>query len=113
MTIQGIPEVERNALGITDNLIRLSVGIEDIEDLIADVSQALETAVLRIPISQSQSELPQSLLVPRSHSGVGSEPKLGLNGETHLPTPEGSSRASSPGKDKFKTGLHTPPEISD
>jgi cystathionine gamma-lyase len=33
---------EKAALGITDNLIRLSVGIEETEDLIADVKQALE-----------------------------------------------------------------------
>ena len=30
------------ALGIREGLIRLSVGIEDIEDIIADVNQALE-----------------------------------------------------------------------
>ena len=32
---------ERYRLGITDNLIRLAVGIEDAEDLIADLDQAL------------------------------------------------------------------------
>jgi cystathionine beta-lyase/cystathionine gamma-synthase len=32
---------EREALGIPDNLIRYSVGIEDVEDLIADLDQAL------------------------------------------------------------------------
>ena len=32
---------EREALGITDNLIRLSSGIEDVDDLIADLGQAL------------------------------------------------------------------------
>ena len=34
---------ERYRLGITDNLIRLAVGIEDAEDLIADLDQALQT----------------------------------------------------------------------
>ena len=33
---------ERHALGIKDNLVRLSVGVEDAEDLIADLAQALE-----------------------------------------------------------------------
>ncbi|GBC77152.1 L-methionine gamma-lyase [bacterium HR08] len=36
-----IPEEERRATGITEGLIRLSVGIEDAEDLIADLEQAL------------------------------------------------------------------------
>ncbi len=36
-----IPEEERLATGITEGLIRLSVGIEDVEDLIADLKQAL------------------------------------------------------------------------
>ncbi|MEM0491669.1 MAG: cystathionine gamma-synthase family protein [Acidilobaceae archaeon] len=37
-----IPEDARRKLGITDNLLRLSVGLEDSEDLIEDLSQALE-----------------------------------------------------------------------
>jgi cystathionine beta-lyase/cystathionine gamma-synthase len=32
----------RAQLGITENLVRLSVGIEDVQDLIADLGQALE-----------------------------------------------------------------------
>ena len=36
------PEEERNARGITDKLLRLSVGIENAEDLIKDITQALE-----------------------------------------------------------------------
>jgi cystathionine gamma-synthase len=35
---------ERRAFGIADNMIRLACGIEDTEDLIADLSQALEQA---------------------------------------------------------------------
>jgi cystathionine gamma-synthase len=35
---------ERAAWGVPDNMIRLSCGIEDTEDLIADLEQALETA---------------------------------------------------------------------
>ncbi len=41
MTHASVPPENRAKLGITDNLVRLSVGIEDIEDLIADVAQAL------------------------------------------------------------------------
>ena len=41
MTHASVPPERRARLGITDNLIRLSVGIEDVEDLIADLDQAL------------------------------------------------------------------------
>ena len=37
-----IPAAEREALGITDGLVRIAVGIEGTEDLLADISQALE-----------------------------------------------------------------------
>lgn len=40
-----MPEAQRLALGITPNLIRLSIGIEDPKDLIADIEQALKAAV--------------------------------------------------------------------
>jgi cystathionine gamma-lyase len=43
MTHASIPPEKRQALGIDDSLIRLSVGIEDAEDLIADMQQALQT----------------------------------------------------------------------
>ncbi|KAG6894725.1 hypothetical protein C0992_004966 [Termitomyces sp. T32_za158] len=42
MTHGSVPEEERSVLGIGDNLIRLSVGVEDVEDLLADLSQALD-----------------------------------------------------------------------
>ncbi|HLF82741.1 MAG TPA: cystathionine gamma-synthase [Blastocatellia bacterium] len=41
MTHASVPETERNRLGITDGLVRVSVGIEDVEDIIADLDQAL------------------------------------------------------------------------
>lgn len=41
MTHAGIPEAERLRAGITDGLVRYSVGIEDVEDLIADLQEAL------------------------------------------------------------------------
>ena len=41
MSHAGIPKVERIKSGITDAMIRLSVGIEDVDDLLADLEQAL------------------------------------------------------------------------
>lgn len=41
MTHASVPEEFRNRLGITEGLVRLSVGIEDVEDLEADLTQAL------------------------------------------------------------------------
>jgi cystathionine beta-lyase/cystathionine gamma-synthase len=41
MTHASIPEDKRKEIGITDDLVRLSVGVEDIDDLIADIEQAL------------------------------------------------------------------------
>jgi len=41
MTHASVPADKRAALGIDDSLIRLSVGIEDVEDLLADLEQAL------------------------------------------------------------------------
>lgn len=41
MTHASIPPEERRAIGLTDSLIRLSVGVEDIDDLQADLDQAL------------------------------------------------------------------------
>ncbi|MDQ0114759.1 bifunctional cystathionine gamma-lyase/homocysteine desulfhydrase [Paenibacillus harenae] len=42
MTHASIPKERRDALGITDGLIRLSIGIEDAEDLLEDLEQALK-----------------------------------------------------------------------
>ena len=42
MTHASVPIKERNELGITDNFIRISVGIEDVDDLKADLKQALD-----------------------------------------------------------------------
>jgi cystathionine gamma-lyase len=41
MTHASIPREERLRNGLADTLIRLSVGLEDAEDLIADLDQAL------------------------------------------------------------------------
>ncbi|KAI8773921.1 cystathionine gamma-lyase [Biomphalaria glabrata] len=44
-THASVPEDQRAVLGITDSLIRLSVGLEDVEDLMKDLDQALRIAV--------------------------------------------------------------------
>jgi cystathionine gamma-lyase len=41
MTHASIPRADRDQIGLKDSLIRLSVGIEDIEDLLADLEQAI------------------------------------------------------------------------
>ena len=42
MTHASVPAEKRAEIGITDDLVRLSVGVEDIEDLLADIAQALQ-----------------------------------------------------------------------
>lgn len=42
MTHASVPKEERDKMGLTESLVRFSVGIEDIEDLIDDVNQALK-----------------------------------------------------------------------
>ena len=44
MTHADVPVEERRARGLTDGLVRLSVGIEDVDDIIADLEQALAGA---------------------------------------------------------------------
>jgi len=45
MTHASVPEEERKVLGISDTLVRFSVGLEETEDLIQDIDQALKLAV--------------------------------------------------------------------
>jgi cystathionine gamma-synthase len=47
MTHASIPRAEREKVGIFDGLVRLSVGIEDVDDLAIDLDQALSKAGLR------------------------------------------------------------------
>jgi cystathionine beta-lyase/cystathionine gamma-synthase len=42
MTHASVPEEQRQKLGITNSLVRLSVGVEDVRDLIDDLKSALE-----------------------------------------------------------------------
>jgi methionine-gamma-lyase len=43
MTHRNTPREDRLAAGITDGLVRLSVGIEDAEDLVQDLLRAIES----------------------------------------------------------------------
>jgi cystathionine beta-lyase/cystathionine gamma-synthase len=42
MTHAAVPKDRRDAMGVTDGLVRISVGIEDVDDLVADLTRALE-----------------------------------------------------------------------
>lgn len=51
MTHAGIPKAQREAAGVFDDLVRVSCGIEDSVDLLADVMNALEKAVVASKIN--------------------------------------------------------------
>jgi cystathionine gamma-lyase len=42
MTHASVPKEQREELGVTDSLVRLSVGVEDVRDLIDDLESALD-----------------------------------------------------------------------
>jgi methionine-gamma-lyase len=44
MTHSGVPEEVRGRIGILDSTIRLSIGVEHPDDLVADLAQALAAA---------------------------------------------------------------------
>ena len=52
MTHKSIPKEKRYQSGVTDSLIRLSVGIEDVQDLIEDLEQALEIATVYAAVNE-------------------------------------------------------------
>lgn len=52
MTHKSIPAEQRRAAGVADSLIRLSVGLEDAEDLVKDIEQALAKAEHAVPAFQ-------------------------------------------------------------
>ena len=45
MTHASVPKDQREVLGIGDNFVRISIGLENAEDLITDINQALINAV--------------------------------------------------------------------
>jgi len=52
MTHASVPKDQRDVLGIVDNLVRISVGLEDADDLIEDLNQALCKAVLLCSLNE-------------------------------------------------------------
>jgi cystathionine beta-lyase/cystathionine gamma-synthase len=55
MTHGDVPRAVRERTGITDGLVRLSVGLEDPRDIIADLSQALDVARKNEPVASYSS----------------------------------------------------------
>ncbi len=55
MTHASIPREKRLSSGVQDSLIRLSCGIEDVDDLIQDIENALET--LKVEARNSKLEV--------------------------------------------------------
>jgi len=42
MTHASVPAERRQAIGLTDDMVRISVGLEDLDDLLEDLTQALD-----------------------------------------------------------------------
>ena len=59
MTHGSIPKEVREAAGLKDSLIRISVGIEDVEDLMADLDTAFAWASCPILLSYIKKQLPR------------------------------------------------------
>ncbi len=51
MTHKSIPEEKRKAAGVADSLVRLSVGLEDVADLIRDIDQALNKVTVAVEVA--------------------------------------------------------------
>ena len=54
MTHKSIPVEKRHAAGVADSLVRLSVGLEDAQDLIADIEQALSNSKVKIQNAKAE-----------------------------------------------------------
>ncbi|HWB94009.1 MAG TPA: PLP-dependent transferase, partial [Puia sp.] len=59
MTHKSIPAEKRRAAGVADGLVRLSIGLEDTEDLIADLRRALDKVPVKAtaPVTRKKAEL--------------------------------------------------------
>jgi methionine-gamma-lyase len=56
MTHLSVPDERKQALGITDNLVRVSIGVEDADDLIADFDQALAAIPAAATVARSDAD---------------------------------------------------------
>ena len=82
----GLAPVERQRLGISDRLIRLSVGIEATEDLIEDLNQLLERVAKNVrtrTFSGIESRCTAGTDRPASARYAGGEYRRGTDGESH------------------------------
>src|SRR5690606_30963506 len=76
MTHAAVPPEERARAGITDGLVRLSVGMEDVEDLIADLDQALSQICLSGAGESSEARRGgQACALPSARCGSGRWPR--------------------------------------
>ena len=57
MTHCGVSPEHREEMGITDKMIRLSIGLENVNDIIGDISQALEKVAEHSTVKMSQLDL--------------------------------------------------------
>jgi methionine-gamma-lyase len=62
MTHAGIPQREREAAGVVDELVRISVGCEDFEDLRDDLDQALNRISVELGSQNSEVKAPDELM---------------------------------------------------
>jgi cystathionine beta-lyase len=51
MTHKSIPAEKRRSAGVADSLIRLSVGLEEVEDLVKDIEQAFQKATVAAEVA--------------------------------------------------------------
>ncbi|RZK15965.1 MAG: bifunctional O-acetylhomoserine aminocarboxypropyltransferase/cysteine synthase, partial [Hymenobacter sp.] len=58
-THQQLSEAEQTASGVTPTLLRLSVGIEHIDDILADLGQALAAATAAAPQGEADASIPE------------------------------------------------------
>ena len=75
MTHSSIPRKEREKTGISDTLIRLSVGIEDVDDLIEDLSQALDYSSSRLDVTARRKPANSNVPKPRRLSAGENLPR--------------------------------------
>ena len=70
MTHASVPPAMRQAMGLTDSLVRLSCGVEDIDDLLADLDQAFVTRpgrrVFCAPQRHSNTEITEHTVLHRA-----------------------------------------------
>jgi cystathionine beta-lyase/cystathionine gamma-synthase len=89
MTHADVPRDQRIAAGITDGLIRLSVGLENPRDILADLNQAIAAATQPVPTSlpHATSQTPKASSSIAGGCRVAAPPES----DTASPTPKGSS----------------------